>query len=159
MDEDRVTVAEAAERLGVKEQTVRKRISRGTLRSDKDEDGRVHVYIPHTPEDIDEDETAPDALVASLQDQIAYLRAQLDAEREARTEERRRADTVIAQQAQANAEMSRTIRAIEAPDSLRDEQQPADSGQGGTPEGSTTPETEEANFEPRRGWWSRIFGR
>ncbi len=42
---DRVTVAEAAVRLGVKEQAIRKRIQRGSLAYDKDEDGRVHVYL------------------------------------------------------------------------------------------------------------------
>jgi DNA-directed RNA polymerase specialized sigma24 family protein len=38
---DRVTVAEAAARLGVKEQAIRKRIQRGTLLYDKDDNGRV----------------------------------------------------------------------------------------------------------------------
>jgi DNA-directed RNA polymerase specialized sigma24 family protein len=41
---DRVTVVEAAARLGVKEQAIRKRIQRGTLTHDKDDDGRVYVY-------------------------------------------------------------------------------------------------------------------
>jgi hypothetical protein len=48
---DRVTVAEAARRLNVKEQAIRKRISRGTLQHDKDEDGRVYVYIASGPQD------------------------------------------------------------------------------------------------------------
>ena len=38
---DRVTVAEAAARLGVKEQAIRKRIQLGTLTHNKDEDGLV----------------------------------------------------------------------------------------------------------------------
>ena len=42
---DRVTVAEAVARLGVKEQAIRKRIQRGTLAHDKDENGRVYVYL------------------------------------------------------------------------------------------------------------------
>ncbi len=41
---DRVTVAEAAARLGVKEQAIRKRIQWRTLAHDKDDNGRVHVY-------------------------------------------------------------------------------------------------------------------
>jgi excisionase family DNA binding protein len=48
---DRLTVVEAAERLGVKEQAVRKRIARGTLHHTKDEDGRVYVYL--RPSDTD----------------------------------------------------------------------------------------------------------
>ena len=90
----RVTVAEAAARLGVKEQAVRKRIQRGTLAHDKDDDGRVYVYLD--PEDgptgtgngID---TGLGTLVESLQEQIAYLRQ----EAEDWKEEARRKDTII----------------------------------------------------------------
>ena len=42
---DRLTVVEAAARLGVKEQAIRKRIQRGTIAHDKDADRRVHVYL------------------------------------------------------------------------------------------------------------------
>ena len=38
---ERVTVVEAAAKLGVKEQAIRKRIQRGTLTHDKDDDGPV----------------------------------------------------------------------------------------------------------------------
>jgi hypothetical protein len=48
-------------------------------------------------------------LVDALQDQIRSLREQLDAEREARTEERRRHDTIVAQ-------LTSRIPAIEAPE-------------------------------------------
>src|SRR4051794_16193678 len=44
--DERTTVAEAAQRLGITKEAVRKRISRGTLRADKDPDGTVRVYIP-----------------------------------------------------------------------------------------------------------------
>ena len=43
--QDRVTIQEAAERLGVKEDAVRKRIQRGTMRHEKAEDGRVYVWV------------------------------------------------------------------------------------------------------------------
>ena len=43
--DERLTVAEAAERLGITKEAVRKRIHRGTIRSDKDQDGTVRVYI------------------------------------------------------------------------------------------------------------------
>jgi excisionase family DNA binding protein len=39
--QDRVTIQEAAQRLGVKEDAVRKRIQRGSMRHEKAEDGRV----------------------------------------------------------------------------------------------------------------------
>ncbi len=39
----RVTIQEAARRLGVKEDAIRKRIQRGSLRHEKAEEGRVFV--------------------------------------------------------------------------------------------------------------------
>ena len=139
MDEDRVTVAEAAQRLGVKEQTIRKRITRGTLRSDKDEDGRVHVYIPHTSEDIDEDETAPDALVDSLQDQIVYLRDQLDAERRANEQNRRLLAAALER-----------IPAIEPSAPQNEPESAAPRSDMGTP-------PEEPETATERPWWRRMW--
>ena len=122
--QDRVTIQEAAQRLGVKEDAVRKRIQRGSMRHEKAEDGRVYVWVdaaqdttqdePDTSRDEYRD-VAQDERVEDLREQVAYLREQLDREREARTEERRRHDTIIAQLSAANAEQARTIRAIEAP--------------------------------------------
>jgi len=40
-----VTLKEAADILGVSKEAVRKRVIRGTLRSDTGEDGRRYVYI------------------------------------------------------------------------------------------------------------------
>ena len=89
---DRVTVAEAAARLGVKEQAIRKRIQRGTLAHDKDEDGRVYVYLdPQDGATSTSIDTGMDKLLQSLQDQIAYLRQ----EAEDWKEEARRKDTII----------------------------------------------------------------
>lgn len=39
--QDRVTIQEAARRLGIKDDAIRKRIQRGTLESEKSQDGRV----------------------------------------------------------------------------------------------------------------------
>jgi excisionase family DNA binding protein len=118
--QDRVTIQEAAQRLGVKEDAIRKRIQRGSLRHEKAEDGRVYVWVDatqDTTQDADESaqdatrDTAQDARIEDLREQIAYLRRQLDEEREAR----RRADFILGQLSQANAEQARTIREIEAP--------------------------------------------
>ena len=118
--QDRVTIQEAAQRLGVKEDAVRKRIQRGSMRHEKTEDGRVYVWVdaahdtaqdePETSRDEYRD-AAQDERVEDLREQVAYLRRQLDEEREAR----RRADTILVQLSAANAEQARTIRAIEAP--------------------------------------------
>ena len=83
---DRVTVAEAAARLGLKEQAIRKRVQRGTLAHDKDDDGRVYVYLD--PKDGD---TGMGTLFQSLQNQIAYLRQEAEDWKEGA----RRKDTIL----------------------------------------------------------------
>jgi hypothetical protein len=114
---ERLTVAQAAAALGISEGAVRSRIKRGTLPTTK-EGGTVFVLLgggtstsnqsPNIGVPRDQSE-----LIASLQDQVRYLREQLDTEREARTEERRRHDTVVAQ-------LTSKIPAIEAPQESRE---------------------------------------
>ncbi len=151
----RLTVAEAAASLGITEGAVRSRIKRGTLPTTK-EGSTVFVLLgggtsqanqsPNTGVPGDQSK-----LVDALQDQIRYLREQLDAEREARTEERRRHDTVVAQ-------LTSKIPAIEAPASpeARESPQPVeeepqraepDPATGGAQEGTE-----------RRPWWRRVLG-
>ncbi len=158
--QDRITIQEAARRLGVKEDAVRKRIQRGSMRHEKAEDGRVYVWVDAaqaTTQDETEGsrdeyrDTAQDERVEDLREQVAYLRRQLDEEREAR----RRADTILVQLSAANAEQARTIRAIEAPseapetaETVEEEPDSAES-QSGTP----TPQG-----DSRRPWWRRVFG-
>ena len=88
-------------------------------------------------------------LIASLQDQVRYLREQLDAEREARTEERRRHDTVVAQ-------LTSKIPAIEAP------QEPTEAAETVEEElerAEPRPVTVESKEPVQRPWWRRVFGR
>jgi hypothetical protein len=138
--------------LGITEGAVRSRIKRGTLPTTK-ERGTVFVLLG----DVTSEANRPpnigvpgdqSELIASLQDQVRYLREQLDAEREARTEERRRHDTVVAQ-------LTSKIPAIEAP--------------GEASEASETVEEEPERAEPhsatggaqedvQRPWWRRILG-
>jgi excisionase family DNA binding protein len=124
---DRITIQEAARRLGVKDDAIRKRIQRGTLRHEKDPDGRVYVFLDathdmsqaasydnvhRTTESLSKDsvtDTSQDTLVAILQDQIRYLRDIIetrDRELEARTEELRRKDTIIMSLAQRVPELT-----------------------------------------------------
>jgi hypothetical protein len=104
--DDRVTVAHAAEALGISKEAVRKRISRRTLRADKDPDGTVMVYVPTSGTTSMTTTTAGDRaeLLQALRDEIAHLRRESE-----------RKDTIIVSLSQANAEQARTIRAIEAP--------------------------------------------
>src|SRR5215203_386747 len=73
-DSRRYTVEEAADILGISAGAVRNRISRGTLRSVREE-GRVFVLLadddPQTTTGL---QSANDALISELRDQIKYLR-------------------------------------------------------------------------------------
>jgi excisionase family DNA binding protein len=152
----RVTVEEAAQLLGIKEESVRKRVSRGKLRADKDEDGRLLVYVRSTQTVRDEYEdqsvTDRDELLVTKDRIIAILENQLEAEREAR----RRADTIIAQLTQANATLAARVPELEAAQepSEHAEQAPQGAARVGQPPDDTG--------EPRsseKPWWRRVFGR
>ena len=80
-------MAEAAELLEITKEAVRKRISRGSLRSDKDPDGTVRVYVPSSGTASYTSDRSE--LVEELRDQVRYLRGQLDQERDANRENRR----------------------------------------------------------------------
>src|SRR4051794_9433802 len=94
--------------LGISSDAVHKRAKRGVLESEKGSDGRVYVWIDILDEDLDNLDDGPDnidtegkhehveearrdrdGLIDSMQDQIEYLRQQLDKEREANRENRR----------------------------------------------------------------------
>ena len=89
----RATLAEVSELLGISKGAVRQRVRRGTLRSDKVEDGRVYVSVDPSVDDVhadaqhgdgaqvEEERNAryrADELLARLMDRV-----QLEAPREA----------------------------------------------------------------------------
>jgi len=144
MDE-RLTVAEAAERLDITKEAVRKRIHRGTLRSDKDADGTVRVYVPAsempsgTASSTDRDE-----LVSELRNHVADLREQLEAERQAHAEARRLLLEAL----------TKIPPAIEAPATPEARDSRVSPGSTETPtEGREGPQ-----MGPERPWWRRVFG-
>ncbi len=113
MIKDRVTVQEAARRLGVKDDAIRKRIQRGTLDHEKDPDGRVYVYLDETQDGQEADasqDASYDTLVAAKDETIRLLGEQLEEERESR----RRADTIIAQLMQTTAALASRLPELEA---------------------------------------------
>ena len=98
---DRVTVQEAAQRLGISQDAVRQRVRRGSLRCDKDDKGRVYVYLnPTNTRPTIVHDTPPDnvhdasrnELVTELRERIRFLEAELAD----RKEESRRKDHIIA---------------------------------------------------------------
>jgi len=128
-----MSLKEAAVALGVSKDAVRQRVRRGTLRSEKGVDGRVYVYLDDVP-DADRPAAQDQAsdLTDELRDRLHYVEQQLEAERQAHAEARR----II-------AGLVERIPALEPPSETRE-----------------SPETEEspAPEEPRRGFWSRLFG-
>ncbi len=154
---ERLTVAQAAGALGITEGAVRSRIKRGTLPTAK-EGAAVFVLLggstsqanqpPNTGVPGDQSE-----LIASLQDQVSYLRERLDAEREARTEERRRHDTVVAQ-------LTSKIPAIEAPrESPETASEASEASEGAEPHSYAGGPQEGVQPRPRTPWWRRVLGR
>jgi hypothetical protein len=87
----RLTVADAAHRLGMSEAGVRKRIQRGQIPYERGDDRRVWVSpgeVRHA-ESHDEPDQSRAELVEELRDQVRYLRDQLDQERTSSAELRR----------------------------------------------------------------------
>jgi hypothetical protein len=150
---ERLTVAQAAASLGITEGAVRSRIKRGTLSTTK-EGGTVFVLLGGGTSQANQPTNTgvpggQSQLVGALQDQIRYLREQLDAEREARTDERRRHDTIVAQ-------LTSRIPAIESPSDERESPQTVDEEPERAEPHSATVESQEP--VQRRPWWRRVFG-
>lgn len=157
---NRVTVADAAQLLGLSAEAVRMRIKRGTLASEKVE-GTVYVLLQSDPTRTNSNQPGnqtPDptevltadqtALVEALQSEVTFLREELQRREEVHTEENRRKDTIIAQ-------LTQRIPELEPP------REPS-------PEPRESPETvaeDKDKVEPPHGdigdsrpWWKRLFG-
>jgi len=132
---ERLTVAQAAERLGITQDAVRQRVRRGTIEHERTEDGRVYVYLT-------EDDAQPDAVpyavqkaqLEELRDRVRYLE-----------EESRRKDHLLA------AALERIPPAIQAPGSPES----ASEGPGSTMTPTVQDEPESATQRP---WWRRLIG-
>ena len=144
----RVTVDEAARNLGLTVDAVRKRVQRGQIAYEKDQAGRVRIILDEseTLQDESLDTTGQGAeLVEELRDRVHYLERVLEDEREARTEERRRHDTLMAQ-------LMQRIPELEAPSAERE----SDVSPG--PTDTPTEASTEAQEGVQRPWWRRIIG-
>ncbi len=139
---------EAAETLGVTSEAVRKRVRRGTLASEKHEDGRVLVWVDagsDSGSDIGYDGgyddrvgRGYDALLEEVRDRVRFLEKQLDEEREANRENRR----IIAGLVQRVPELEAAPEKRDAPEAV--------SGTDGR--GDVLPEQEEPVS-----WWRWFF--
>jgi len=153
----RVSVYDAAEVMGVTVDAIRKRISRGTIPHERDEQGRVWVLLDTVPDpdqdtaskvqDTDQPQSEPTALISQMQDRIDSLERQLEQERQANSEHRR----LLA------AALERIPPAIEAPASPEERETPetaADASEGASPR----PDAPGAQEGAQRPWWRRVFG-
>jgi hypothetical protein len=140
---ERLSVAQAARALGLTESGVRKRVSRGTLPHERDENGTVWVFVDPletvsgTPLDNAPDEER-DTLLDTLKDQVDMLKEQvryLQAEGE-------RKDAIIMTMAQRIPELEPASEAPESPETA-----------SSTVEGVETPLAAE-----KRSWLARFFG-
>ncbi len=141
-----VPIAEAAARLGISVDAVRKRIQRGKLAGQKTDNGWTVVSIEPDirPDNVQTPVPESSALVDDLRDQVAYLRDQLAIERDARADaERRHAAEIERRDVLLREALERTPR---LPATL-----------------PTTPAPTPAEVSPERDtpmpWWRRWWGR
>ena len=102
-----LSLEEAARRLGLTPEAVRKRAARGSLASRRD-GRRLLIILPDqdAPPDARPDDDRPptghhrspaDGLTEALRAEVSYLRGELTRAHERLDEERRRHDTIVAQ--------------------------------------------------------------
>jgi hypothetical protein len=152
---NRVSVYDAAEALGVTVDAIRKRIQRGTIAHERDEEGRVWVILDTSSKihDTDQDTyrtVGAAEFIEEMRERIQDLREQLAAERQANEENRR----IIAALTQRIPEIEAppSQEPAEAPEMAEDEQQ----GRGPVIRFGPQQPAEEPT-EPRS-WWRRVFG-
>ena len=144
---DRLTVAQAADRLGVTQDAVRKRIARGTIRHEKDYEGHIFVYLDtfegesKTDQDNGQDvgsktvsDASQDKYTRSLEDQVDFLRRELE-----------RKDTII-------MSLTQRIPELEASPEPRESQVTASGAAD-----KSTPPPEQQEPSQRRSWLYRFF--
>ena len=140
-------MAQAATRLGITQDAVRKRIARGTIRHGKDHEGRTFVYLDTFESESKTDQnngqdvgskTVSDAdqdkYTRSLEDQIYFLRRELE-----------RKDTII---------MSLTQRIPE----LEASPQPREGHVTASEQADKSTSPPEQEPSQRRSWWRAFFG-
>ncbi len=169
----RYTVREAALLLGLSVDAVRKRAERGRLKREKDPDGTVYILLDpdqpavgHGTRHIRGDATltSRDALISGLQDQIEYLRRELDI----RNEELRRKDSLLATALERIPEVEAAEKApSEDPASSEGALEPRDAPETATSapgevvreEGAWEERHQEGREAPehRRSWLYRFF--
>lgn len=175
----RVTVAEAAEILGITAEAVRTRIKRDKLKSVKeppDRTGTVYVLleVDQTGPNIDptsqvQDQTSDQTrdrgeLVEALREQVAYLQgviATRDRELEQRAEEIRRRDLALEREQQLTAMFATRLGELEPAQEARESAETVEEAQEEPQPAPADAQT--AAKRPRasntgRPWWRKLLG-
>ena len=147
-----LSLREAAELLDTSTEAVRKRATRGSLRSER-HDGRVVVWVDEgRTEGGREAQVDREALLEAKDETISILRDQL----RLRAEEIQRRDVIISQLTQANAALASRVPELEAAESREEAaQEPVESAARPNP-GNVGPSVQ--NGSERVPWWRRMFG-
>jgi hypothetical protein len=145
-DLDRLTVAEAADALGISQDAVRKRIARRTISHDRDESGRVYVYLSPS-ETVHKtgqaamwdaaSKTVQDSYIRNLEDQISFLRHELE-----------RKDAIL-------LNLTERIPQLEAPSEATEARESPESPGSSDTSAEAPAEAQEGAQRP---WWRRVFG-
>ncbi len=159
----RVTIREAASRLGVTEAAVRKRIQRGSMEKEMGRDGRVYLYLDPSqdtshPESQIHREPMVDELVEELRDRVAFLERSL----ERRSIEAERYQQIVVGLTQTNNHLSARVLELDAPAEAPGQHVPSEAGaqDAANGAGSSVPPAggSEAQNGTQRPWWRRVFG-
>ena len=155
----RLPVTEAAAVLGISTEATRQRVKRGTLPTERDEDGNVFVLLDadSTPGGTRSDSggthggtgggTADStALIAAKDETIQALKEQLAAWQE----ESRRKDHIIAALTERIPELEPASEAPESPSSASEEPY--------STHAPPMPETPAPDAQHKRSWWRAFFG-
>ncbi len=170
----RFNVAEAAHRLGISEAGVRKRVQRGQIPHERDDAGRLFVWISpgetrHAASRDDAEEshdTAP--LVEEVRDRLRYVEGQLEAERQAHAETRRLLLSALekippAIEPPSEVRVSPTEATeqpgrVEPQPAVGEAQEPRESSEMHMPEAGGGPLPHDQQRASERPWWRRMFG-
>ena len=182
----RVTIREAAARLGVTEGAIRKRIQHGSLPKEQGEDGRVYVYRPVSHAASHKQSRTVTRHSPDARDELI---AQLRGEVEAWRDESRRKDTIIMNMTEAMKALSPPPPVQEEPPESRESpseatapqdareyavteqpgrvepqpsvesaQEPREPSEMHMPEVGGGPLPSGQQRAPERPWWRRMFG-
>ena len=161
---ERLSVAEAAEALGVTRDAIHKRIKRRSVEFEKGEDGRFYVFVDTSTSGLDEsvdkskDESKVEVLerlIEGQQERIEFLEREL----ERRGDETTNLHQIVGGLTQANARLAARVPELEAPqEASEDAETVEEAPEGPEPRPATGGAQEAARATERPGFWRRLFG-